>query len=265
MSPTYAIDTHCHLTMIPAAKREGVLERANRAGVKKMVTLAVNLRSIRENLALAQKHPNIWVGAGIHPTDLESDLERDLEKVFEVAKNDHKIVAIGEIGIDYYHDNFSKDRQMAYLAGQLRISKQLKKPAVLHCRAGKFAGENDSAFADLYALLKKEKISNAVMHCFSGNRAQARGALDMGLMLSFTGIITYGRNEELKAVVGETPMDRIMIETDAPFLPPKNHKGEMNEPAFVIEVAKAIAEIKSMNLDEVLRMTSKNAERFFGI
>jgi TatD DNase family protein len=265
MKNSYAIDTHCHLTLTPQPDRKAVIERARKAGVSKMVTVACNIEEIGQCIPLADEHDFIWTTAGVHPTELGTNIERDLERVYEYAKNEKKIVAIGEIGLDYYHDNFPRELQIAYFVGQLNIANQLKKPAIIHSRAGKFAGENSSIFPDIIKSLKEAHFSNGVMHCFSGNLEEAKTFLEIGLMISFTGIVTYERNQELRDIIKMMPADRIMIETDSPFLPPKNHKGEKNEPAFVIEVAKTIAEVRGLELDEVMRITSENAERFFGI
>lgn len=262
---SYAIDTHCHLDFIPKAKRAGVIQRALKNNVRKLITVTCNLEQAGEALPLTDQYDFIWTTIGIHPTDLTDNPGRDLQRVYEYARRESKIVAIGEIGLDYYHDRFPRDQQMAFLAGQLAIANQLGKPAILHCRAGKFAGENSAVFPDMLAVIQKTKTTNAVMHCFSGTYAEAARFLDMGLMLSFTGIITYERNEELRRIIKDMPMDRLMIETDAPFLPPKKYKGRQNEPAFVVEVARAIAEVRKMPLDKVLNFTTANAERFFGV
>ena len=261
----YAIDTHCHINFMPKWKQPKVIDRALKANVRKIITIACNLEHVGECLPLTDQYDFIWTTAGIHPTDLAKNLERDLEQVYEYAKNEEKIVAIGEIGLDYYHDKFPHKDQIAYLLGQLNIAKQLKKPAILHCRAGKNVGENARAFEDMLDVLKEAHFKNAVMHCFSGNKEEARQFLDLGLMISFTGIITYDRNEEARRVVKITPIDRIMIETDSPFLTPKAYGRKYNEPAFVIEVAKTIAKVKGVSLDKILDITTKNAEQFFGI
>lgn len=262
---SYLIDTHCHLTFIDKPTREAVIERAMEANVRKMITVACNLEEVGSCVALADEYEFIYATAGIHPTDLGENLERDLEQVFEYAKNEEKIVAIGEIGLDYYHDRFPHDLQFAYLLGQLNIAQQLKKPAIIHSRAGKFAGGNSTVTPDMIHILNTTGFSNAVMHCFSGTLKEAKAFLDMGLMISFTGIITYERNQELRDVIKMMPADRIMIETDSPFLPPKKHRGKKNEPAFVVDVAETIAEVRGMEVEEVMRITSENAERFFRI
>jgi len=250
---------------MPQALQAGVIERARAAGVQKILNVACNLGDMEPCLRLAEEHEFIWTTAGIHPTDLTDSLERDLKRAEEYARENKKIVAIGEIGLDYYHDKFPHDVQKAFLKGQLEIADKLGLPAILHCRAGKKPGENEAAFGDLIEILEELRFSNAVAHCFSGNALEAEKLLDMGLMLSFTGVITYPANDGLRNVVRQTPLDRIMIETDCPFLTPHAHRGNKNEPAFVAEVAKTIAKVKNVSLEEVARMTSANAERFFEI
>ncbi len=261
---SYAIDTHCHLTFIFPEERQAIIDRAFEVNVKKLITVACNLDEVKKCLSFAEQYDSIWTTSGIHPTDLGSNIESDLQKVVEYAQQD-KVVAIGEIGLDYYHDRFPHESQMEYLLGQLEIAKEVKKPVILHCRAGKFAGENSSVFPDMIQALKKANFSNGVMHCFSGTKKEAETFLEMGLMISFTGIITYERNQELRDIAKTMPIDRLMIETDSPFLPPVKHRGKKNEPAYVIEVAEAIAEARGLSVDEVLDVTSVNAEKFFKI
>lgn len=262
---SYAIDTHCHIDLLPGDDQAQAILRAQTANVKKMITVACNLEQVGRCLPLTDEYDFIWTTAGIHPTDLTEHLEQDLEKVMTIAKNEEKVVAIGEIGLDYYHDRFPKEVQMAFLVGQLNIAKQLGLPTIIHSRSGKNAGDNSAVFPDMLKILNDTGVANAVMHCFSGNYEEAQEFLNRGLLLSFTGIITYKNNEELRRVIKNMPMDRMMIETDSPFLTPQKYRGQKNEPAYVTEVVKTIAEVRGMSVDEVLEATSANAERFFGI
>lgn len=264
MEPSF-IDTHGHVHLIAKGDRQGAIARAQKAGVTKIISPACNVEQIGQMLPLCDAHPGLYTTAGIHPTELTDDLTGDLEKVRAYAKNEAKVVAIGEIGLDYYHDRSDHDKQAAFLSGQLRIARELNLPAILHCRAGKNPGENEAAFGDLIAILTRLNCTNAVAHCFSGNAVEAEKLLDMGLMLSFTGIVTYPGNESLRSILRETPLDRIMIETDSPYLTPEAHRGKRNEPAYVAEVAKIIAAVKGVDFAEVARVTTANAERFFGI
>ena len=265
MYKKYYIDTHCHLNCCPDKKQKEVIERAQKYNVQKIITVTCNLEQIGQCLPITDQYDFIWTTAGIHPTDLTDNIERDLERIFEYAKNEEKIVAIGETGLDYYHDRFPHDLQAAFFVGQLNIAKQLNKPAILHCRGGKKPGENEQAFIDLIYILEQAEFSNGVVHCFSGNKIEARKILDLGLMLSFTGIATYPENEELHEVIAETPLNNMMLETDAPYISTESHRKEAGEPAFVTEIAETIADIKGVPIEEVIQITTENAERLFGI
>lgn len=261
----YLIDTHAHLVAMPKAIVPAVIERAKQASVEKIINVACNLSEMERCLSIAEQYDNVWSTAGIDPSHLTGDIEKSLEQISSCARSNKKVVAIGEIGLDYYWDKFPCERQKEFLKKQLTLADNLGLPAILHCRGGKKPGENERAYGDMIEILEKMNFKNAVVHCFSGNAIEAERLLDLGLMLSFTGVITYPQNSALREIVRNTPLDRIMIETDSPFLPPDGFRGKRNEPAFVIEVAKTIAEIKKVHTEEVARMTSANAERFFNL
>lgn len=253
----YLIDTHCHLSHYKKSDRKAVIERAKKSNVNKLITVACTLEEVADCVAIADEYENIWATAGIHPTQLSDDIEINLEQVFEYTKNEKKIVAIGEIGLDYYHDRAEHNLQAAYFVGQLNIAEQLKKPAIIHCRGGKNPGENEKAFIDVIKILDDMKFRNGVMHCFSGNKVEADKILDLGLMISFTGIITRPENEDLREVVRDMPLTKMMLETDSPYI--------SKEPSDIMNIAKAVAEIKDVPIEEVIKITTENAERFFGV
>lgn len=261
----HLIDTHCHLSHFKPEEIGGLVEGARKSGVEKIITVACTLEEAGQCLPIADEYENIWTTVGVHPTQLNENIEHELEKVFEYAKNEEKVVSIGEIGLDYYHDTAEHSLQAEYFIGQLNIARQLNKPAIIHCRGGKNPGENEQAFIDLIHILEKEGFRNGVVHCFSGNRVEADRIMDLGLMISFTGIITYKNNEELRRVIKDMPLDRIMLETDAPYIAIEGKQGEPSKPEYVADIAKAISEIKNVPLKEVTRITTENAERFFGI
>jgi len=261
----YLIDTHCHLSHFKKEDRKAVIGRARKANVEKIITVACTLEEAGECLPITDEYENIWTTVGIHPTQLSGDIESELEKVLEYAKNEEKVVAIGEIGLDYYHDTAEHGLQAAYFVGQLNIARQIDKPAIIHCRGGKNPGENEQAFIDLIHILEQEEFKNGVIHCFSGNKVEADRIMDMGLMISFTGIITYKNNHDLREVIADMPLDRMMLETDAPYIAIEGRQSGPGEPAYVADIAKAIAEIKNVSLEEVIRITTENAERFFQV
>lgn len=258
------IDTHCHISDFRRG-REQVVWRGRKAGVIKMVNVACQLKDCPKFLEEAKKHDFMWTTAGIHPTLLTQDMEADLKAVRKFAESEKKVVAIGEIGLDYYHDKFPHDVQEAFFVGQLNIARDLGLPAIIHCRAGKNPGENETAFTDLIKILMRENFSNGVVHCFSGNMIEAEKLLDLGLMIGFTGIITYLNNEELRKVVKMVPLDRMLLETDCPYLTIESRKGRPGEPANLVEIAKTVAKVKGVPVEEVAKITTANAERLFGI
>lgn len=258
------IDSHCHISHLKKGQQE-VIDRAFKAGVTKFVNVTCQLDEFQPSLDLAKKHDFIWSTAGLHPTMLTDDMERDLKVMRELAGNEKKIVAIGEIGLDYYHDKFPHDLQEAFFVEQLKIARELSLPAIIHLRSSKHPGGNEAVFEDALSILEREKFSNGVAHCFSGNMIEAEKILDLGLMISFTGIITYRNNDSLREVVKMVPLDRMMLETDSPYLTIESKKGQAGEPADVKLIAEAVAQIKNVPLAEVARITTANAERFFGI
>jgi TatD DNase family protein len=259
------IDSHCHISHLPRQSQKAVIDRALKAGVKKFVNVACQLSELQPSLALANEFEFIWSTAGIHPTSLTENMEKDLAVIREFAAREKKVVAIGEIGLDYYHDRFPHDRQKAFFTEQLRIADELDLPAIIHIRSSKNPGGNETVFVDALRILEREDFSNGVMHCFSGNMTEAEKVLDLGLMISFTGIITYAANESLREVVKMVPLDRMMLETDSPYLTVESRKGQAGEPADIRLIAEAVAKIKGVPLEEVARMTTANAERFFRI
>lgn len=261
----YLIDTHAHVSHFPLREQAGVLERARGAKVEKLINVACDLDQIIPHLNLAKSDENIWSTAGVHPTSLNEDLEGSMKMIHDYAKNEPKIVAIGEIGLDYYHDKFSHQMQDEWLTRQLAIATELNLPAIIHCRAGKNPGENEAAFVDLIRILERENFRNGVIHCFSGNEIEAEKLLDMGLKLSFTGVITYRSNEALRKVVKSTPLPQMMLETDCPYLTVEGKRGQAGEPAFMREIVKCVAEVKGMEVGEVMEQIRRTTEEFFKI
>lgn len=261
----HLIDTHAHISHFPLSQQMRVLERARTAGVKKLINVACDLDQIVPHLNLAKMDEYIWSTAGIHPTSLNEDLEGSMKMIYDYAKSEPKIVAIGEIGLDYYHDKFPRDMQDIWLTRQLDLARELNLPAIIHCRAGKNPGENEKAFVDLIQILEREKFYNAVIHCFSGNMTEAEKLLNMGLKLSFTGVITYRSNEALREVVKVTPLTQMMLETDCPYLTVEGKRGQAGEPAFMTQIVECVAEVKGSEVEEVMDQIRRTTEEFFKI
>ncbi len=260
----YLIDSHCHISHLDKGQK-AVIDCAFKAGVEKFINVACQLDEFQASLDLAKKYEFIWSTAGIHPTMLTDNMEEDLKWIRDFAAREDRVVAIGEIGLDYYHDKFPHDKQEAFFVAQLDIARELGLPAIIHLRSSKNPGGNEKVFVDALQILERENFSNGVAHCFSGNMIEAEKLLDLGLMMSFTGIITYQNNEDLRDVIKMVPLDRMMLETDSPYLTIESRKGQPGEPADVKVIAETVARVKNVPFEEVARITTENAEKFFGI
>ncbi len=259
------IDTHAHLNF-PALHDdlEQVLARAHAAGVTGFVVPGTSAHSSAIGVTLASEYPDMWAGVGIHPTDTEEKGEREkIEELVELPG----VVAVGEVGLDYYHlpseEEHEDERehlkkvQHERLRFFIKLAKKHNLPMIIHSR---------DCFEDMFAILSREaKDVPFVVHCFSGTREEAEQYLSLGGHISFTGIITYPKNQVLREVVTYVPWERLMIETDAPFLPPEKHRGELGEPQYVMDVAQCVAECKGVTLAEVEEHTTATAQRFFGL
>jgi len=273
------VDTHCHLNF-SAFKNDSaeVIARAKSAGVSDMILVGSQWDTSERAVKMADNTPNLYAAIALHPIHLfeqEVDEEEthfttraevfDMEHYKALAKSSSKVVAIGECGLDYYHFPVmvSKDevklKQRELFEQHIKLATELDLPLIIHCR---------EAYDDLLNILYQWRGTSGqlrgVAHCFLGTKEQAKKFLDLGFYLSFTGIITFkNANPELLEVVKETPLDRIMVETDSPYLAPQAYRGQRNEPAYVVEVAKKIAEIKGMILDEVDSITTTNTNNLF--
>ncbi len=252
------VDTHAHLD--DARFREDlpmVLARAAEAGVEHILTVGCDLESSRESLRLAAAHPGLYAALGIHPHDAPQASKEGLETLRDLLGND-RAVAVGEIGLDFYRDRSPRDVQRRAFRDQLRLAREVGKPVIVHDR---------DAHEEVLAILREERAAEigGVLHCFSGDLAMARACVEMGLYISIAGPVTYPANEALREVVRQIPVDHLLIETDAPYLAPQARRGRRNEPAFVAQTARKIAEIKGLTLDDVARVTTLNAFELFGI
>lgn len=253
------VDTHAHLEMQRFdADREAVIERARAQGVEAIITIASNYESNDQAEAVAEAYPGIYHTVGVHPHDAKGLTGERLKDLCRRALGE-KVVAWGEIGLDFYRDLSPRGVQKEAFREQLRAAKRLGLPVVIH---------NRDAHSETLKVLSEEKVGEevgGVFHCFSGDETFAHRCLDMGFHLSIAGPVTYPKNGEYRKLVGELPTDRLLIETDAPFLAPQAHRGRRNEPAYVRLVAEAVAEATGLTVEDVARVTSKNVRRLFGI
>lgn len=253
------IDTHAHLDSSKFDNdREEVISRALAAGIDTIVNVGFNRETIPTTMALAEKYPFIYAAVGWHPTDaVHMDLEADLAWIEQLCSHP-KVVAIGEIGLDYYWDTSPKEIQHTVFREQIRLARRLNKPIVIH---------NRDAHEDIIRLLKEEKASEVggIMHCFSGSWETAKQCLDLNFHISFGGPVTFKNARVPKEVLEKVPLERLLLETDAPYLAPHPHRGQRNESTYVRLVAETAAEIKGLTLEEVARITSENGRRCLGI
>lgn len=249
------VDTHAHLTAPPLLSRaRELLVRARQVGVHHIVNICTDEDSLREGGALRSEFPWVFLAAATTPHDVETEGELFFPLVERAADNG-QLAAIGETGLDYFHEHADKEAQRFFLSRYFELAKQRALPLVLHCRA---------AFDDLFALADGAyQNCPALLHCFTGTLDDVKRALDRGWLISLSGIITFKKAEMLKEVVSYVPFDRLVIETDSPYLAPCPHRGKTNEPAFVIEVAQVLAALKGISLEYCAEVTSANAARFF--
>lgn len=251
------IDTHAHLDFESFdADREAVIERARQAGVEKIINITSYAKDFDKVKQIAESHKLIWHSAGLHPHDTAQLKDPQWLQRVKTLASGPKAVVLGEIGLDYFRMLNTKEEQQQLFEKQLDLAERLGKPVTLHVR---------DAYAEVYNTVKTRKLARTVVHCFSGDSEWAKKFLDLGYWLSFTCIITYPKTERLAEVVKNTPIERMMIETDSPFLPPQRLRGQRCEPAYVKDVAEKIAEIKGISFDEVAQTTTANAEKFFAL
>lgn len=250
------IETHAHLDFDRFDEDRGaVIARAKDSGIDTIITVGANMAGSLKALEIAQKYDFIYATLGIHPHDALEATDANIAKLKELGK-DKKIVAIGECGLDFFKNYTPREAQMAAFLKQIELSNVLNLPLIIHARD---AGE------ECLAVLKEEGVGQAVFHCFSGDLELAKKIWDKGFYTSFTGSITYSNSDKIYEVIRNVPEELFMIETDCPFLAPQEYRGKRNEPMYVIEVAKKIAEIRGMPLEKVAEISTKNAERFFSL
>jgi TatD DNase family protein len=252
------IDTHAHVQMRQFDRdRAAVLDRARAAGVEQMVCPGTDVRTSSDAIALAAGHPNfVFACAGVHPHDTVGFSDATLAEIRDLAQKPGIVVAVGEIGLDYYRDLAPRDDQRRAFAAQVALARALDLPIVVH---------NRDAHDDIMAELRPYGTVRGVWHCFIGDRAMAEEGLSLGMYLSFAGVVTYPANTTLMEVAAWAPLDRMLIETDSPYLTPHPHRRERNEPANVAVTAAHIAALRHMPVEDLNAATSANARALFGL
>lgn len=251
------IDTHCHLDFPDfEAERDDIVARAHAAGVKQMITISTRVKKFPTILAIAEKYPSVFCSVGTHPHNADEELDVPVSELVELSKHP-RVVAIGEAGLDYFYDNAPRQAQAIGLRNHIAAARETGLPLVIHSRA---------ADEDMAAILSEETGKGAfpfLLHCFSSGPELARIGVELGGYVSFSGILTFPKSEELREIAKTVPLERMLVETDAPYLAPKPYRGKRNEPAYVAHTAAVLAETVGASADEIARITTENAFRIF--
>ena len=251
------VDSHCHLDF-PDFKEEldDVVRRAKLAGVGHMVTICTRIKKFNEVKAIAERYDNIFCSVGTHPHNADEELDYSAEDIAKLAEHP-KCVAIGEVGLDYFYDNAPREAQAEGFRRHIKAARMTGLPLSIHTRDA----ENDTI-----AILKEgmeEGAFPALLHCYSSNRELAMRSLEMGLYVSLSGILTFKRSQEIRDTIKDVPLDRLLVETDAPYLAPMPYRGKRNEPSYVVNTAQVLAEVKGVSLEEISQITTDNFFRLF--
>lgn len=251
------IDSHAHLDKEDFdLDREYIIEHLETNGIELVVNVGADMESSRESVKLADKYHNIYAAIGVHPHSAKDMTEDCLEELEKLSKNP-KVVALGEIGLDYHYDYSPRDIQKKVFRDQIKLAKKLDLPIVVHSR---------QADEDTLEILKEEKENlRGIMHCFSSDRAMMKEYLDLGFFISLAGPVTFKKTEELKEVAKLVPIDKLLVETDAPYLAPTPYRGKRNEPIYVKYTAALIAELKGMTIEDLTLQTNMNTKEIFAI
>ncbi len=251
------VDSHAHLDGNQFANDlDETVERAAANGISHILTIGCDLESSRNSIKVAEKYEQIFAAVGVHPHDA-TEINKDALLRLKSMLTHPKVVALGEIGLDYYRDRSPRDIQRNAFRQQIQLAKQVNKPIIVHDR---------DAHEEVIQILREEDAhsTGGVLHCFSGDLKMARQCLDLGFYLSFTGTITYPKNDAVREIIKTIPIDRMLVETDCPYLSPQKFRGKRNEPAYVRYTAERMAEIKGLTIEDVARVTSRNCHNLFG-
>jgi TatD DNase family protein len=241
------VDTHCHVTYedIPGGA-EAALVTAREAGVKRMITIGTDVKTSRAAIELASQHKDVWATVGLHPHDAKNTLEG----IQELIKQP-RVVAIGECGLDYYYDHSDRAVQRKIFAAQIALANEHKLPLVIHTR---------EAWDETFEILNSCGVpERTIFHCFTGSPVEAKKCLDIGAYLSFSGIVTFKKAQEIRDAAKICSADKMLVETDSPFLAPVPHRGLSNQPAFLVEVGACLAEVRNVAVSEIASQTTHNA------
>ena len=251
------VDHHCHLDFPDFADElDAVIARAKVAGVGVLVSISTRIRRFDRLLRIAEAYANVLCSVGTHPHYAHEELDVPVEEIVRLAAHP-KVVAIGEAGLDYFYDNSPRAAQAQGFRNHIAAARETQLPLVIHAR---------DADADVAAILEEETAKGAfpaVLHCFTGGAELARRGLDLGLYVSFSGIVTFKKSDALREIARSVPLDRLLVETDAPYLAPGKHRGRRNEPAYVVETAATLAEVRGISVEALAKATTDNFFRLY--
>lgn len=254
---TMLVDSHCHLDFPDFAEElDDVVQRARDAGVGRMVTICTRVRKFQQVLAVAERFDDVYCSVGTHPHNADEELDVTPDELIELSQHE-RVVAIGEAGLDYHYDKSPRAAQAEGFRNHIAAARQTGLPLVIHAR---------SADDDMMAILREETRAGAfpaILHCFSSGRALAECGIELGLTVSFSGILTFKNSQDIRDIAHDMPRDRVLVETDAPYLAPVPNRGRRNEPAFVADTARVLAEVWDVSEDDVRRHTTNNFFNLF--
>jgi len=251
------VDSHCHLDFPDfAAELDAVVARADAAGIGRMVTISTRVRKHADVLAISERFPNVYCSVGTHPHNAHEELDITADEL--IARAQHpRVVAIGEAGLDYHYDYSPRDAQEQGFRTHIAAARMSGLPLVIHAR------EADEGMARILTEEMGKGAFPAVLHCFTGGRALAFTGIELGLFVSFSGVLTFKNSQALREIAAELPADRILVETDAPYLAPGKFRGKRNEPSYVVQTAKVLADVRGVSLEQIGRQTTDNFFRLF--
>lgn len=252
MKNNYLIDTHCHISLTDDI--DSMVMDAEKNNVLKFIMSGCDAKSIRDGLEIIYRYPTIYMTAGFHPDEADNVTDKDLEDLEKIIITNKKIIGIGEIGLDYYHNDMNKEKQKEIFIKQIELAEKYDLPIVIHSR---------ESIQDVYDILK-EHHARGVIHCFSGSLEMAKLFIDLGFYLGIGGVLTF-KNSKLKEVVQELSLDNIVLETDSPYLAPEPYRGHTNYPQNIKVIAQALRKIKEVTLDEVAEKTTNNVHKIYNL
>jgi TatD DNase family protein len=251
------VDSHCHLDYLPAGpERDAVIARARQAGVGTMVTIGTKITEFPQVRAIAESQPDVWCSVGIHPHEAAAEPDTSAEALAGLAQHP-RVIGIGETGLDFYYEHSPRDRQVSVFRAHAEAAAISGLPLIVHTR------DADGETAQILVEEAGKRPLIGVIHCFSTGRVLAEKALEIGFLISLSGIVTFKNAEPLREIVRDLPLDRILIETDSPYLAPVPKRGKQNEPSFLVHTAAEVARLKGLSVEELAEVTTANFYRLF--